>query len=276
MPQPTESHPDATRQRKKKWLLRALFAVAVVLLGDAFFLEPNWIEVTHHQVRAPLDTPLRIAHLTDVHVRSLGYRERRLLNLLADEKPDVIVITGDFIAAGRHFDERAAELLSRIHAPLGVWMVRGNWENSFPEAREYRLFHSGATLLQNRSVEIRPNVWLVGVDEMTIGHPDLGAALTGVPPSAYKIALFHAPLFFEQSAGRYDLALAGHTHGGQIRVPFLRPLILPPGIGTYYEGWFEKNGSRMYVSRGIGVTYIPARFDCRPELAIITLSKDAK
>jgi predicted MPP superfamily phosphohydrolase len=92
-----------------------------------------------------------------------------------------------------------------------------------------------------------------------------------VPADVYRIALFHSPVFFEEAAGSCELALSGHTHGGQVRLPPLGPLWLPPMCGRYVEGWYDLNGSRMYVSRGIGTSILPIRFMCRPELAIITL-----
>jgi predicted MPP superfamily phosphohydrolase len=158
-------------------------------------------------------------------------------------------------------------------------VVRGNWENwlrrtSEAEAQYYR--RCGVSFLLNQSAEVRAGVWLVGLDDPTFGRVDLEGAMKAVPGDAYRIALFHSPAFFAVSAGRYELALAGHSHGGQVRLPFLDPLWLPSGIGRFVEGWFEKDGSRMYVSRGIGMTILPIRFFCRPELAIITLQPQGK
>jgi predicted MPP superfamily phosphohydrolase len=98
-----------------------------------------------------------------------------------------------------------------------------------------------------------------------VTHESLPALVSQSPTIA------HGPIFFSRSAGQYDLALAGHSHGGQVRVPFWGPLWLPGGIGPYVQGWFAAGGSRMYVSRGIGTTLLPVRFACRPELAIVTL-----
>jgi len=114
-------------------------------------------------------------------------------------------------------------------------------------------------------------VWLVGLDDLFAGKPDLDKAFAGVPGSAYKIALFHSPVYFDWMAGRSDLVLAGHSHGGQVKIPLIGPIWTPPFVGDYFEGWFEQNGTRMYVSRGIGTSILNVRFCCRPELAIITL-----
>lgn len=245
--------------------------MGVLALADALFIEPNWIEVTHSTVPGNVAAPLKIAHLTDLHTSHAGFREKRLLELLDREAPDVIVITGDTISGwGTYGGE--SELLRRLHAPLGVWLIRGNWEDDRPRKDEGRFYGSlGVHFLFNQSAKIREDIWLIGLDDPTFGRPDLAGALSKVPPGVYGIALFHSPRFFSASAGRYNLALAGHSHGGQVRIPFAKPLWLPAGVGPYVEGWFAQNGSRMYVSRGVGMTFLPIRFLCRPELAIITI-----
>jgi uncharacterized protein len=265
-------------------------AVAGVLLAGflagawGFGVEPDWIEVTRHHVTAPVDPPLRIAHLTDLHVRRVGRREEILLAHLEREKPDAIVITGDSVVDGDVFvterkrgdaflHARAGELLKRLRAPLGVWAVRGNWENNrrLRDERAYYEAH-GIRLLVNESRELCPGVWLAGLDD-PLGRPDIDTPLESIPRGAFAVALFHSPALFDAVAGRVPLALAGHTHGGQVRLPFLRPFWLPPHCGRYLEGWYEERGSRLYVSRGIGTSLLPVRFLCRPELAILTIGK---
>jgi len=265
--------PLKTRPFPKRWLI---FLLLVALLGGyAALVEPYWLEVTHHTVRAPagvhLAAPLKIAHLSDLHTAGLGRREKRLLAILAAEQPDLIVITGDSLANGGAYKESRA-LLSKLHAPLGVYAVRGNWENWIPPGNErehYRL--TGVRLLLNEGIAPRPDFWLAGMDDSASGHPDLAAALTGVPANALRIGLFHSPIYFDLAARQLHLALAGHSHGGQVRIPLLPALWLPRGVGPYVDGWFERDGSRMYVSRGVGTSILPLRFACRPEVALITV-----
>jgi len=268
--------------RRRAWLVA--IALTFLLLGAyAFGVEPAWIEVTRHRLEAPVDPPLKIAHLSDLHSYGLGRRERRLLELLEVEKPDAIVITGDSMIDGDLFAPRpgsredvsyarAAEILGRLHAPLGVWAVRGNWEElrRVPDERGY-YSHLGLRLLVNEAAELRPGVWVAGFDDLQ-GRPALEPALQAIPPDTpFAIALFHSPAFFDRLAGHFQLSLAGHTHGGQVRLPFLPPLWLPAGCGRYVEGWYESGGARLYVSRGIGTSVLPVRFLCRPELAIVTV-----
>lgn len=234
-------------------------------------IEPVWIEVTHHQVDAPVHPAIKIAHLTDLHTRQLGRPERRLLALLEQEKPDLIVITGDMTNNDGTLEETRF-VLDRLHAPLGVWAVPGNWEiwqqrNDVPDFFRAHGLH----FLQNESAPLRQGLWMVGLDDPRAGKPNIDAAFLGVPPGVYSITLVHAPIVFDQLAGHTNLVLSGHTHGGQIRLPFLPPLWLPPGCGGYVEGWYQHSATRMYVSRGIGMSILPARFFSRPELTIITL-----
>ena len=258
-------------QSKSARILAALFILGLSVFLDSFFLEPNWICKTHYTIHGHVNQSLKIAHLTDLHTSQMGFRERSLLRALAKEKPDVIVITGDTLSPSGSYDDEAP-LLNSLHAPLGVWLVRGNWENWRKLRNESEFYRrAGVNFLLNRSVPIRADVWLIGLDDPSFGQADWDKAAAGVAPGAYRIALFHSPLFFDESAGRFDLALAGHTHGGQVRIPFLPPLWLPAGIGPYKEGWFEKNGSRIYVSRGLGMTILPIRFFCRPELDFVTV-----
>jgi len=257
----------------QKW--RLFFGVVALLVFAlaiyASRIEPFWIEVTHHHISAPLRSPLKIAHLTDIHTYGLGSREWKLLEVMEAEQPDVIVITGDSINITSDYPG-LRDLLTRLHALLGVWVVLGNHENWWPVDNEEEFYKSaGVKLLVNSSGEVRDGIWFVGFDDLYAGSPDPGKALAGVPESAYKIALFHSPIYFEREAGLSDLALAGHSHGGQVKLPFIGAPYSPPFCGRFMEGWYELRGTRMYVSRGIGTSILNVRFLCRPEIAIIEL-----
>jgi len=248
-----------------------LLVIACCLGVYAFWIEPYWIEVTHFRIAATLSSPVKIAHLTDIHTSGLGRRERRMIELIEAERPDLIVISGDSISTTSDYPG-FRDVLAHLHAPLGIWVVRGNHEDWWPVGDEPALYESaGAKLLLNASEQVREGLWLVGFDDLFGGSPDANKAFAGVPESAYRIALFHSPAFFEQVAGRCDLALAGHTHGGQVRLPFIGPLWLPPFSGRFVRGWFDRSGTRMYVSRGVGTSILDVRFLSRPEIAIMTI-----
>lgn len=258
-------------RRKIIWKFAACLLLAALGV-DGFFIEPYRIEVTHYAIPGNVSAPLKIAHLSDLHAHGLGRRERRLLAVLAAEKPDLIVITGDTLGNRRGNYQDCRRLYRELHAPLGVWFVRGNWENLKPLRHERAFYESvGVHLLLNANREVRPGVWIAGVDDPYTGTARLETALAGIPASAYTIALFHSPAFFDRIAGRVNPCLAGHTHGGQVRVPLLKPLWLPKGCGRFLEGWYAERGSRMYVSRGLGMSILPVRLLCRPEITFITV-----
>jgi len=253
----------------RRFLFVFVAVAGLAVAFDAFLVEPYRIEVTHSSVKAPLIRPLKIAELSDLHTSGLGRRERQLLGLLDAEQPDVIVITGDTVTWGHPYDN-IGPILSRLHAPLGVWLVRGNWENNYPLHNERAFYsHLGIHFLLNEARPIRPDIWLVGLD--FFGTPNLDAVLGTVPQGVYVITAFHEPAFFDTIAGRVPLVLAGHTHGGQVRLPLVPVFWLPRGSGRFLAGWYDERGSRMYVSRGIGTSNLPIRFRCPPELSIITV-----
>lgn len=259
---------------RRKWF-RSLTVVLVVLAIaagiDSLFIEPFRIEVTHFDIQAPLAAPLKIVQLADVHTHGMGRNERKAMQIFAEEKPDLIVVVGDCLGNGAGNYEMCKQFYQKLHAPLGVWVVRGNWENDRPVHRE-RMFYaeSGVHILVNANASPRPDFSLVGLDDIS-GKPRLDAALSGVRPGVYRIALFHSPGYFDQIAGRVNLCITGHTHGGQVRLPFVPPLWLPKGCGRFVEGWYEEEGTRMYVNRGLGMSNLPIRFLCRPEITFFTL-----
>ncbi len=267
------------KRRRWRFLFGSLLA-GTLLFAWARHFEPSWLEVTHHQIALAIDRPLKLAHLTDVHTNGFWRKERKVDARLAQELPDVIVLTGDTLHQGGVFEE-CRPFLSRLHAPLGVYMVSGNWETAckdrLPRGMDLRAFLAscGVTLLRNESIELVPGLWLIGLDDYVWGVPDLVRATATIPIDAARIALIHEPGFFDEpiasASARYDLLLAGHTHGGQVRLPFVPPLYLPAGCSHYLEGFYEQPGARLYVSRGIGMSGAKFRFLCRPELAIFEL-----
>lgn len=268
--------------RRAWWTHRFVWLAALLLFAlaiDAVLVEPYRVETTHYTVNGAVGRPLKIAQLSDFHTHGLGRREHKVLAILAAEKPDAIVITGDSLAGYGGTYQEVKQVYEQLHAPLGVWFVRGNWENDHPirPRRNEKPFYesAGIHLLVNASAQLLPGIWLVGLDDPSSSPVHLDAALAGIPPDAYKIALFHAPGYFDHIAGHVNLALAGHTHGGQVRIPLVRPFWLPKDSGRFLAGWYDEAGSRMYVSRGIGMSFLPIRFLCRPEVAIITIQPEA-
>jgi len=261
-----------TRSRRRRIVALALLGACVVLVVDAFFVEPSRVATETSTWQTGVRSPLVVAHLSDLHAHGLRTREERALAILERARPDVIVVTGDVVDEGDL--EPARAFFEKLHAPLGVLVVRGNWEHwqrveSGTEARFYASVH--ATLLVDQGVALRDDVWAIGLDDPGSTEPNLRRALAGKPAGAITLALFHSPAYFDAHAGTMDVAFAGHTHGGQVRVPFLPPLFLPPGSGRFVGGDYTVGSHTMHVSRGLGTSMVDARFACRPEVAIVTL-----
>ena len=256
-------------------ILAALAAIIAIALGiDATAIEPYRLEVTHHVVQGPVAKAITIAHLSDLHTCGLGRHERKVIAALEIERPDLIVISGDSVTDACR-PEAQKELLAAISgiAPrLGVWLVFGNWEHWHPVKHLTHFYaDAGIHLLDNQNAQLEGPLWIAGFDDLRHGNPDLAKGIAGIPADAFTIGVFHEPAFFDSAASHLSLAFAGHTHGGQVRIPFLPPLWLPSGSGNYLHGWYERDGAKMYVTRGIGTSTLPIRFNCIPELAIVRL-----
>jgi predicted MPP superfamily phosphohydrolase len=230
---------------------------------------------------------LKIVHISDFHFQE--YTEAvfleaivRRVNSLA---PDLIVLTGDFVSSkplpqrltirlGYH----CAEILSRLECPLR-YAVMGNHDAliSAPAITDALATH-GIPLLANTSVPLERDgqrLWLAGIEDALEQRPDIAAALPAARNQRQEpvILLAHEPDFADYAVGhQIDLVLSGHTHGGQIRPPFLPPLLLPDLGRRYIHGLFRLgDGMQLYVNRGIGAVTLPFRFRCPPEITVITL-----
>jgi hypothetical protein len=265
-----------------------LMALIQLVLFYAWIVEPNWIEITRHEASfknlpAEFDG-LVIAHLSDLHIRDYGLRERRVRALLSEEKPGVIVLTGDFSLEGSDpaAIRRVLQEIASVNPPFGAWAVLGDHDHWNPPVagREAvrRLFNeAGLALLTNEGGRLGKGLdtlSLIGVDDSLSGFADLTASLRGFQRTPFAILLTHSPhMFFRADLARFDLVLAGHTHGGQVRLPGVGALWLPSGSEPYEAGWYDGEHARMFVTRGVGTDILPFRFLCRPEIALITLKR---
>jgi predicted MPP superfamily phosphohydrolase len=253
-----------------------------------WIIEPNWIEVTRYEVtfkNLPVEFDgLVVAHLSDLHIRAYGFRERRIEALLAEEKPGLIVLTGDLSQEGsepatiRH----VLKDITNVKPAFGAWAVLGDEDHWSPpvagqEALRGFFNETGFALLTNeggRLGKALDTLSLIGVDDPSTGHADLTKSLRGFQRTPFAILLTHSPqIFFRADLARFDLVLAGHTRGGQARLPLIGALWLPAGSEGYESGWFYGEHARMFVSRGVGTSLLPFRFLCRPEIALITLKR---
>lgn len=283
--------PGISRRGFLKTGMRAAAAAAVYSAG----IERHWVEVTEHEVHlaglAASFDGLRIAQLSDIHMDE--FTEPLFLRYLVARinrmQPDVVLLTGDFItsgAASKRFAIGAAWQCANILAGLKcrqVYAVLGNHDVDV-DAKQVTaaLKANGIAVLTNTCLPIERGggrVWLAGVDDPVEGRPDpesaIPAAIRNVA-SEPVILMCHAPDYADYLLTRpvgkaIRLMLSGHTHGGQVRLPFAGALQLPELGKNYVEGWFRLGGMQLYVNRGIGTVGLPFRLDCPPEISLFTL-----
>lgn len=257
--------------RLKKIALAAS-AAGAVLLAYMFAVAPYRIELTTHRVQLALRHPLRVLQIADLHSVGLGRRERDVLELVASTRPDLIVVTGDSVTSGARCQDAAATL-DLLRAPLGVWFVPGNWEYWMAEQQDSSCLcpSSKVHCLRNQAERVRDDLWIAGLDDLMEGSVAPDQALADVPSEAALLVLAHEPTALRHIARR-SIVFAGHTHGGQICLPWYGPLALPPESGPYVSGWYQRGAVKMYVSRGIGTSVVPARLWCGPEVALFDIA----
>ncbi|HEY2092644.1 MAG TPA: metallophosphoesterase [Thermoanaerobaculia bacterium] len=238
------------------------------------------LEVTRHEIFID-DLPevadgLRIAFVTDTHVAPFVRRDfyREVVQRVNGFDPEVVLFGGDFVSFRRHIP-LAAEVLFEGLKATERYAVLGNhdyWTSADDVQRE--LGARGVKFLTNDAVLLRGALPLVGIDEIYRGRPDVGKAFGEIGATAACIAISHHPDVIDLvESRRIDLLLCGHTHGGQIRLPFFGPIVIPSRHeGEYASGFHRVRNVLMYVSRGIGAIP-PVRVLCRPEIAMFTLRR---
>ena len=281
------------RVSRRKFIASGLFVVAGLAVGaDAVVFEPKRLRA--EKIRFPvqgLGAPLngyRIAFLSDFHYPNCIDDEfiQRAFAMAADFEPDLIVLGGDFIhcasreyVAGRPVPKMATAF-GQLSAPDGVVAVLGNHDHWFnaPGIRD-SLRSLNIELLENRHLDIErgaAKLAVAGTGDFWEGEIDLKSAFGGIAPETPRILLQHNPDFAEvfPKGYRVDLQLSGHTHGGQVRLPFGPALILPTRYGNKYRaGLVQGPRHPVYVTRGVGVSSpIPLRFCCPPEVTLIELT----
>lgn len=276
---------------RRTWL-RRLVSWGTAAVNRAIDLMPigRWLHrrIQKALVFTPLELPLRdrsrglhglrIAFLSDLHAGSfMDERDlRRIFARVAAQKPDLVLFGGDLINTRERELLLFENALPMLKPPLGMYAVPGNhdlfWGKGLGLWSAFLRTH-GVEVLENRGLRLTFHgtpFWLCGVDDLTEGEPDLRLALDGRNPDEPAILLSHHPdYFFEAAACDVDLTLAGHTHGGQIRVRGKAPL--HHSKFGYEQGWFREGDARLYVSRGVGVTFLPIRIDAPPEIPIVTM-----
>jgi hypothetical protein len=260
------------------WVDWGLTIFCLLLLGLGFYAsvyEPNAVQLETVYLtspKLPAGSELRLVQLSDLHISRLGLREKRTQHLVQRARPDLIVLTGNYLnspeaaSQGRGF-------LSGLRAPNGVFAVTGV-EDAYSDLS--RLFEgSGVRLLRDEGVGLVVNGTPIKIVGLTWDRPDFGRAFAGSRPDEFTILLSHSPRVF-LSRPPADLLLAGQSHGGEVGIPALRNLIITylRGDPRYYGGLYRKGKLEMFVSRGLGMEGGDApslRFLARPEVTLVVI-----
>lgn len=243
--------------------------------------------VVSFRLPAALDH-FKIAVISDLHNARFGQDNRSLIALIEREAPDMIAITGDLIDSGKTDIETAEKLVQRLVEIAPCYYVTGNheaWIGERYQELEGKLLDAGAVILHDRAELLTKNngtVQIIGLDDPDFpgGEPSIQDSIrnarfgAGDQAADYCILLAHRPeIFSAYVAGDIDLVLSGHAHGGQFRLPFIGGLIAPgQGLFPKYDaGEYTEGNTTMIVSRGIGNSVVPVRFNNRPEIVIVEL-----
>ena len=281
--------------RAIKMTLTVVWALNVTLslcAFDALYVEPFRLTVTELAVDGPAllpDGPLRIVQLSDLHVERTTRRERDILTKVAALDPDLIVLTGDYLNLSYLNDPVALSdtraFLAQLHAPYGVYAVT---DSGVDPAESMRVIFDGQpiTVLHNETVCLPfedTDLCLIGIQShrgaLERDRAVLESLSAQTPADAYQLLLYHTPDLAESLSGTgIDLYLAGHTHGGQIRLPFYGAVVTFSAYGKKYEmGRYTLDGTMLYVSRGLGMegSGAPrARFLCPPEIVVVDIGPE--
>ena len=223
---------------------------------------------------------LKIAHLSDLHMGRITPVSfiRKAADLTNSLQPDLVVMTGDYVDDTDIPVEVCSEALAGLDAPLGVFAILGNHDHWVqPDAIADALGDAGVRVLRNESVPVgsgEGRLWIAGLED-TAGHrEDFGATLNGRMEGEPVVLLSHSPDVLPRAHDLdIDLVLAGHTHGGQIRLPIIGAPHAPSRVTQKYVIGSRRLGhTRIHVSRGVGMTLMPVRFGCPPEIGLYTLT----
>ncbi|TGE31997.1 metallophosphoesterase [Desulfosporosinus sp. Sb-LF] len=280
----------------KHWLLSTLPIGGVGVLGwakhDTLALKREHWDLSYPNLPAALDGKT-ICQLSDLHLETLQIPPQRIVQDVMAQKPDLLVVTGDIISDRMDLD-KLNSYLSGLTAPYGKFVVMGNNDYSHLSRtlfkRYLKQFQSlgWTTLLNDAAYLSSLNLWVIGVDDPATAHDDVDRAYQKVSSahttssliptftSPFRLVLAHSTDCLDDVARNgAELLLTGHTHGGQIRLPGLQPLITNTYLGDrgFYEGYHIIDGIPLYINRGLGESVIPLRLNVPPEVAFFTLHR---
>lgn len=271
------------------WALSGTVAGGAGILAwaeyDTRALKKEYWDLSYPSLPATLDG-IRILQLSDLHLEGLVLDSTLLQTQVNAQNPDLLVLTGDLISNRKDLD-KVSEYLQPLKARFGKYMVMGNNDYShfsrslFNRYLELLQGIGWVPLINDAELLNALNLWVIGVDDPATAHDDVALAYSKISKTAssespFRLVLSHSTDSLDDIA-KYgaDLLLTGHTHGGQIRLPGLKPFITNTYLGDkgIYEGYHVIKNVPLYINRGIGESGIPLRFNVPPEITVFTLHK---
>ena len=251
---------------RRRFLLLAALASPALVCADAKWIEPHWVKV--RSIKLTDEKPShRLIHITDIHHKGDRKYLESIVRKINAFSPDAVCFTGDLIEE-KKFVAEALQILEGIKSPL--YGVPGNhyyWSGAdFADFAKSFARTGGAWLMDGRATTADGKIQIAGATGFR-------GALAAIAPrtGAKNILLLHYPLLAERVRHDFDLMLAGHSHGGQVRLPFYGAFIVPFWVGKYQIGMFRLPAGPLYVNPGLGWLYTPIRFNCRPEITVFEI-----
>jgi predicted MPP superfamily phosphohydrolase len=253
---------------RRKFIFTALLLTPFAIAADAKWLEPTWVKVRRLRINDGKPTH-RFVHFTDLHHKG----DRKYLQSVVDTinliTPDFVCFTGDIVEEKKFLPE-ALEILSGVKSPMfGVPGNHDYWSRiSFEPVFKCFAATGGAWLIDEARTIAEGKINIIGAT-----CSQANQALLPLNPSAKNILLMHYPVWAKKLGDqKFDLLLAGHSHGGQVRIPFYGAIFLPYAVDEYDLGLFQTKAGPLYVNAGIGYIYdYNFRFNCRPEITVIEI-----
>jgi len=248
---------------------------AKVAMDEANSLSLERVDITLDRLPKKLDG-FKIIHLSDIHHSPFTGLEHieRVIKVANRLRPDMFLLTGDYVSHEREYIAPVAAALGRLKARFGTFACLGNHDHWTDAELVTHLFRGeGINMLVNEGIRVEArgsSFWLAGVDDYMVGKTDVAAALKGSFPDEMKLLLAHNPLIFRDAVrSGIDLTLSGHTHGGQIKLRDEEKRILPRR--KLKAGLHKRKDSQVYITRGIGTVVVPMRYQCPPEISLLEL-----
>ena len=274
------------RNKVLKKILVWLILIISLLLIYSLFIETNMLKVNEYKITTDKITQsfhgLKIVQFSDLHYGTSINKNNidNIINKINYLKPDIVVFTGDLIDSKTNLTKNDKEQLTNklktITATLGKYAVIGNHDIN-NKNYDNILFDADFKILKNDLdlIYYKDNtpILIYGVDDYLLGEPKLDK-LDKKYDNLFKILLVHEPDYIKKIDNNFDIILTGHSHGGQINIPFInKPLYLPNGSKTYYKNYYKINDTELFVSNGIGTSIVPMRFNSIPSINLFRITK---